>query len=286
MFNPWTPNNLNDLQSMWSKAWGANLPQTPSVYSQMHELGNAFRTFFDTAQDQSQQTAQQQILEQIVKQFTINPTIPNFPTPPTFADPSQLGNLANLGANWLNPQMPSAQPPALGIGREFQEDWSELLRLQQEYGSAVREFTEVYNKFVQAASTRFANSLGEIEETTGFEDVCRQWIECCDDEFQKIAMTEEYCSTYGTLINSYMRLLRQSKKIQEQMFTLAGQPTRTELNELHRKNKQAASEIESLSVKIKDLENRLEKAKPAPKRAARKPVAAKKTGGQAKGKKK
>ena len=137
---------------MWSKAWGANLPQTPSVYSQMHELGNAFRTFFDTAQDQSQQTAQQQILEQMVKQFTINPTIPNFPTPPTFADPNQLGNLANLGANWLNPQMPSAQPPALGIGREFQEDWSELLRLQQEYGTAVREFTEVYNKFVQAAS--------------------------------------------------------------------------------------------------------------------------------------
>ncbi len=273
MFNPWVTQNPADIYSMWSKAW-SNSPPASSVYAQMYELGNAFRSMFEAGQAPSDQATRQQQIEQMVRQFTINPILPNFPSMTEFTNINPWQHFLDQSKTLMGSASTGGQPPALGIGREYQEDWAEFLRLQQEYDTALREFTAVFEKFTLGASERFIGSISDIDENTGFEDVCRQWIDCCDDEFQKIASTEDYCNAYGNLINAYMRLLRHGTKMQEQWAAMTGQPTRTELNNLHLKNKQASTEIENLNLKIQNLEKHLERAQTSPRRqASKKPSA-------------
>ena len=260
MFNPWTQPNPTDIYSMWSKAWGANTPQASPVYAQMHELGNVFRSIFETMQAQSQQPFNPLQLEQMVRQFTINPILPNFPSPMMQTSQNPWQQFFDPNRTWSDPGTSMKQPPALGIGREYQEDWTEYLKLQREYDTALREFLEIFQKFTSSAAERFVESLSDIDENTGFEDVCRQWIDCCDSEFLKVAVTPEYCTAYGNLINAYLRLLHHSSKMQEQFSTMMGQPTRTELDDLHLKNRQAKTEIEELNQKVQDLEKRLQRS--------------------------
>ncbi len=279
MFNPWVTQNPADIYSMWSKAW-SNTSSASSVYAQMHELGNAFRSMFEAGPNSADHTSRQKQMEQMVRQFTMNPTLPNFPSMMEFMNHNPWQQFFDQGRTLMGSPSTGSQPPALGIGREYQEDWTEFLRLRQEYESALREFTAVFEKFTLGASERFVESISEIDESTGFEDVCRRWIECCDEEFQKIASTQEYCIAYGNLINAHMRLLRHGTRIQEQFATMMGQPTRTELNSLHLKNRQASTEIENLNQKIQDMEKSLERARASQRKqtsrkssAPRKPVA-------------
>ncbi len=257
MFNPWVTQDPADIYSMWSKAWSNTSPPS-SVYAQMHELGNAFRSMFEAGQDPSDHAVRQQQMEQMVRQFTMNPILPNFPSMTEFTNLNPWQQFFDQSKTLMGSTSTVGQPPALGIGREYQEDWTEFLRLQREYESAFREFTAVFEKFTIGASERFIESLSEVDENTGFEDVCRRWIDCCDDEFQNIAGTKDYCVAYGNLINAYLRLLRHGTKMQEQLTGMMGQPTRSELDSIHLKNRQAGTEIESLNLKIKDLEKRLE----------------------------
>ncbi len=282
MFNPWATQVPTDLYSMWSKAWPTP-PPTSSVYSQMHELGDAFFAVFKAGQNQSDQTTRQQQIEQMVRQFTINPIMSTFPATTGFASHNPWQQLFGQNSTLMDSRLTGNHPPALGIGREYQEDWSKLLRLQQEYESALRKFTTVFDKFTLAASERFIESISDFDENTGFEEVCRRWIDCCDSEFQKIASTQDYCVAYGALINAYMRLLRHGTKIQEQCATMMGQPTRTELENLHLKNKQASAQIENLSLKIQDLEKRVESAQASQrKQSTRKSTMPKKSAAQSK----
>lgn len=278
MFNPWTASNPTDVFSMWSKAWNANAPQASPIYAQMHELGNAFRSMFEAGENPSDQATRQQQVEQMVRQFTVNPVLPDFPSIMGFANQNPWQQFFDQGKALMESGSTVRQPPALGIGREYQEDWTEFLRLQQEYQSALRVYAAVFDKFTLGARERFIESLSDIDENTGFEDVCRQWIDCCDSEFQQIASTQDYCVAYGNLINAYMRLLRHGTKIQDQLATLMGQPTRTELDNLHLKNRQARTEIQSLNLKIQDLENRLENTQASQrKQTSRKPGTSKKS---------
>lgn len=285
MFNPWVTQNPADIYSMWSKAWSNTTPAS-SVYAQMHELGNAFRSMFEAGQASSDQATRQQQIEQMVRQFTINPILPNFPSMTEFTNFNPWQHFLDQSKVLMGSASTGSQPPALGIGREFQEDWTEFLRLQQEYDMALREFTVMFEKFTLGASERFIESISDIDENTGFEDMCRQWIDCCDAEFQKIASTQDYCVTYGNLINAYMRLLRHGTKIQEQFATMTGQPTRTELDNLHLKNRQASTKIENLNLKIQNLEKSLKSAQTSQRKpTSRKSSAPKKSGVQSKKKK-
>ncbi|MDE0310338.1 MAG: hypothetical protein OXI60_11015 [Acidiferrobacterales bacterium] len=241
---------------MWTKAWSNASPASP-VYAQMHELGNFFRSVFEAGQSPSDQAARQRQMEQMMRQFTINPIPPNFPPMIDVSNYNPWQQFFDQGKTLMRPTSLGSQPPALGIGREYQEDWTELLRLQHEYGSALREFTAMFDKFTISASERFIESISDMDENMGFEDVCRQWIDCCDSEFLKVAGTEDFCVAYGNLIDASMRLLRHGTKMQEQLATMAGQPTRTELDDLHLKNSQSTAEIEQLNLKVQDLERRL-----------------------------
>ena len=282
MFNPWATQAPTDIFSMWSQAWSTP-PPVSTVYAQLHELGDAFLAVFKAGQNQSDQATRQQQIEQIVRQFTINPIMSTFPTTMGFASHNPWQQLFGQNKTLMDSRLTGNQPPALGIGREYQEDWTEFLRLQQEYESALRKFMTVFEKFTLAASERFIESLSDIDENTGFEDVCRRWIDCCDSEFQEIASTQDYCVAYGTLINAYMRLLRQGTKIQEQLATMMGQPTRTELDNLHLKNKQASAQIENLNLKIQDLEKRVESTQSSQrKQSTRKSTAPKNSAAQRK----
>ena len=279
MFNPWANLSPTDPLSMWNAAPPATAPSMQPVYAQMYELGNAFRSICESMQGQTPSTINPQQLEQMVRQFSFNPVLQTFPQAPALGQVNNpWGQFFDSGKAFQNWNLQTGQPPALGIGREFQEDWSKWVQLNQEYDSATRAFMDIFQSFVRNAIERFMQSVSGIEEAVEFEAVVRDWIDCCDNEFQQVASQPEYAGKYGRMINSYLRLLQHSNKMQEQFQTMQGQPTRTELDRLHQALKQARTEIDTLQEKVRELATPSKQARPAPaKRTTRKTTATGKT---------
>ncbi len=165
----------------------------------------------------------------------------------------------------FNPQ--PANPPALGIAREFQEDWNKLTVLQQEYSTALRAFGELFDDFARRANEKFINSISSDKEATDFISLCRQWIDCCEIEFQSIAQTADFSSRLGAMINTSLRLTRHTHRIHENLAKLQGQPTRSELDELHLRNAQAQTKIDRLEERIQQLESAKPSKRKSPSRS-------------------
>ena len=267
MFNPWA--NLNPNQQL--PFWGQPVPPSnfmPPLFDQLFDLGSIMRTIQQAAPAQTASTDHMKQLEEMIRAFSAAPLfagLPNamLPQQNTWAG---LLNFGNTGATTPFWSPKSVNPPALGIGREFQEDTTRMNELHQQYNRATQEFRELFEDFVQKASETFLASLTDTKEQPDFGALCRKWIDCCEDEFQSKAQTPEYSTRLGNMINAYLRMTRHSNSMQEKLAGLYGYPTRSELDNLHRKNVQAQIKIEALEKKIIQLESNL---KPQPKSASR-----------------
>ena len=253
---------------MWSRSFAPGPPAVSPIYSQLYELGNAFRSMYDTVQTQGASSVNRQQLDEMIKSFAFNPFIAGLPvSTPTQNNPWVNPFPTGSSAPTWNASM--VQMPALGIGREYQEDWTLLLKYQQEYASALQGYVNIFQGFTRSAGEQFIQSISNTDEELGFEDMYRKWIDCCEVEFEKVAFTSEYAVCFGKLIDSYIRLLQHQNKIQEKTSRSQGQPTRSELDRLHQQNSQANSQIDRLNETIRDLQLRLaqvEKPKPQRKR--------------------
>lgn len=268
MFNPWTNLNPNQQFPFWGQP--ASLPGfTPPLFNQLFDLSNVMRTIQQAAPNQTADTAQMRQLEEIIRSFS---AVPLFAGLPGASVPQQnpwtsffnIGNSGAMTPTW-NPQ--NANAPALGIGREFQEDWTKMMALRLKYDNATQEFRGLFDDFVRKASENFVSSLSDVKDQQDFRSLCRKWIDCCEDEFQLIAKTPEYSTRLGKMINTHLRLMQHSNEMQEKLAALHGYPSRGELDNLHQKNVQTQAKIEELENKIHQLESKLKpKTKSAPRR--------------------
>ncbi len=249
---------------MWSRSFAPGPPTASPIYSQLYELGNAFRSMYDTVQTQGASSVNRQQLDEMIKSFTFNPFIAGLPAS-TATQNNPWGNPFLAASNTPAWNASMVQMPALGIGREYQEDWTLLLKYQQEYASSLQGYVNIFQGFTQSAGEQFIQSISNADEELGFEDMYRKWIDCCEVEFEKVAFTSEYAVCFGKLIDSYIRLLQHQIRVKEKISRSQGQPTRSELDRLHQHNSQANSQIDRLNETIRDLQLRLEqveKAKP------------------------
>ena len=245
----------------------------PPVFAQLFDFGSLMQSLQKVTQGQVPDSGTARQMEDLIRTFSATPFMIGMPNP---VIPQQnpwanlFGQAAALPA-W-NSQVP--QTPALGITREYQEDWTQLSERHTEYESALREFIELFQDFSRRASEAFAASISTADGEQDFGTLSRQWIDCCENEFQTIAKTPEFATRLGNLINANLMLIQHSNRIQEKMAVLQGQPTRGELDELHRKHFESQLEIDALKDRIRKLES---SSKPKPKSAPRKRRTTKKT---------
>jgi hypothetical protein len=117
-------------------------------------------------------------------------------------------------------------------------------------------------------------------------------VDAAEEAHAEIALSADYRSAYGELVNAQMRLRADVQAIAEQAANLLGMPSRTELDSAHRKVAELERQLRRLQRNTGDGATvvapalqpavKPKPAKKAVKPAARKPArpAAKKTAGK------
>jgi class III poly(R)-hydroxyalkanoic acid synthase PhaE subunit len=165
------------------------------------------------------------------------------------------------GMGWLS-------LPAFGLGREHQERVQALARAQVEYQEQTAAYNALMAKSGERAFELFEAKLAEREEPgrqlTSARALFDLWIDAAEESYAEIALSPEFRSTYGALVNAQMRLRGGVQKEVELACGAFGMPTRSEMDAAHRK--------------VADLERQLRRLRSAAPAAA-KPAAAVKPDG-------
>jgi len=136
------------------------------------------------------------------------------------------------GLTWLN-------APAVGFTREHQERLQALIAAQLEVQQATRAYQELVMKALQAAFQRFEQRLAQIKaegrEIKTPRELFDVWVDAAEDAYAEVALSPQYRTAYGNLINAQMRLRAGLQGQLEQLCTQLGMPTRSELDGAHRK---------------------------------------------------
>lgn len=157
--------------------------------------------------------------------------------------------------------------PTFGIGREQQQRWQELAKAQIDYQQHDNAYNALMLKAVQQAYTVFEEKLAEREEPgrqlTSARALFDLWIDAAEEAYAGIALSPEFRKVYGARVNAQMRLRQSVQGEVEQMSTMLGMPTRSELDAAFRK----IAELERVVRRMRD-------AAEVPARETPKPAAA------------
>lgn len=182
--------------------------------------------------------------------------------------------------------------PAFGIGREHQERLQALAQAQLESARREGEFNLLMLRALERAHALFGAKLTERSAPGKALDSARAlfdlWIDAAEEAYAEIALSPEFRSAYGALVNAQMRVRQGVQREVEQAAAQVGMPTRTEIDAAHRR----IAELERALRRMRDGADvapaaapRAAKAAPTPARrpaAAGKPAAAVKPAAAAK----
>lgn len=171
--------------------------------------------------------------------------------------------------------------PAFGIGREHQERLQALAQAQIESARREGEFNLLMLRALERAHALFGAKLAarsapgkQLDSARALFDL---WIDAAEEAYAEVALSPEFRSAYGALVNAQMRVRQGVQREVELAAAQVGMPTRTEIDAAHRR----IAELERALRRMRDGAEAApaaaaRAAKPAP--AAKKAAPAKKTG--------
>ena len=254
-----------DLLNFWGQPFAPKQAAPPSPQQQMLDLFEAFQSLHESYMKQGPDFYRQQQFVDLTRSFALNPV---FTAIPSSEYPMPNNPVSNWFGSWqAQPSwgVQTAQIPALGITREFQEGQNKWMKLHERFVSAFGEYLQLFRDFGQNVSEKFSELLSSSSSTQNFDELSRKWICICDFEFQKVASTPEYSHAFGKLINSSVQLQSHVNRMQQRFSHLQGHLSRSELDELHRKNFETSAEMKKMRQEIAQLRQTVEQLqKPRP----------------------
>jgi class III poly(R)-hydroxyalkanoic acid synthase PhaE subunit len=160
--------------------------------------------------------------------------------------------------------------PAFGIGRERQERLQALAQAQLEASRREGEFNLLMMRALERAHALFSAKLVARSAPGKALDSARAlfdlWIDAAEEAYAEVALSPEFRSAYGALVNAQMRVRQGVQSEVEQAAAQFGMPTRTEVDAAHRR----IAELERALRRMRDG------VAPAPEKAAARSTAPKK----------
>ena len=153
----------------------------------------------------------------------------------------------------------SLNTPAFGLTREHQERWQKIAQAQVDYQQAMSAYNAQMMECGQRAFAKFEDKLAERSEPGRQIDSARAlfdlWIDAAEEAWGEVAMTPEFRTAYGGLVNSQSRVRTGIQGEVERVGALLGMPTRTEVNSSHRKVTQLERDLRELKARLAALES-------------------------------
>lgn len=182
------------------------------------------------------------------------------------------GGLRRELSDWLH-------LPAFGMNREHEERLRALVDAQLELQRANDAYNALMLRAGHDAFDRFERKLAERTEPGRQLKSARAlfdlWIDAAEEAYAEIALSHEFRSAYGTLVNAQMRVRAGVQREVENVCAQFGMPTRTEVDSAHRR----IAELERQLRRMRGGSTASPAAKSAP---ATRPVARKAPAGESK----
>jgi len=170
-----------------------------------------------------------------------------------------LDMLTGGGQSWI-------KTPAFGFTREHQQRLQALAAAQVEVQQANKAYQEVLMHASQAAFQRFEQRLSACVAEGRSIDTPRalfdQWVEAAEQAYAELALSAQYRTAYGNLLNAQIRLRAGIQAEIEQFCAQLGMPTRTEVDGAHRKIVELERELRRMRERSERAVNAV--AEPAP----------------------
>jgi len=167
---------------------------------------------------------------------------PGQPFAQAFADTS---GIAGGGPDaWLAEAQRAAAPlldglrkdmnlPAFGLAREHQERRQHLLQALTDLQQRMAQYHALLARAGRLAAERLETRLAERSEPGRQVDSLRAlydlWVDAAEEAFQEVALSPEYRTVYGALVNAQTRVRSASQAQTEIVAREFGLPTRSEV---------------------------------------------------------
>lgn len=162
------------------------------------------------------------------------------------------------------------QMPSLGYTREMDEKmrrgfaaWLDVQQVSYEYQVMLADaWTHAFEKMMR----QMLEAAEQGEQIDSVRTFLNQWSNTADSVFLEVFRSDDYIELQGKLVNTMMAYRQQQREISEEMLRVLDLPTRSEIDEAHRRIYELRREIKSLKKQVAALQP---DAKPKKKKTTR-----------------
>jgi class III poly(R)-hydroxyalkanoic acid synthase PhaE subunit len=131
-----------------------------------------------------------------------------------------------------------ASAPSVGSSRELNE---RLWRGFEAWVAVRRASTDFQNQMVNTGFHTYEDMLRELvekgereEKVTTLRELFDLWIDIGETAYADVFSTDDFAELQARLVNASMQYQMRAREIEEEFLTAMGQPTRTEIDQVHR----------------------------------------------------
>lgn len=147
--------------------------------------------------------------------------------------------------------------PGLGLTREFNHKLQQGFDAWVAWRLASSEYQAVMAEALDQAFERFTRELVALAEQDkqieNIKDIILLWTRSAEQVFTEIFRSDKYVLTQGKLINASMAYRIRERTILEELFKLYDLPTRSELDEAHRRIYELRKQVKTLNKALAEL---------------------------------
>jgi len=215
------------------------------------------------------------------------------PTSSAWQMPGMNTSVFNMGEA-IDPLGKVLSSPGIGYFREPQEKQQKGAQLALDYNQANLAFNQAFLQIALESIQGFQTRLLKLDTESApksLRELYDMWVEVSEEHYAEFAMSEEYQSLYGDMVNRLMIMKKHYSEITDDFLRAMNLPNTREVDTMQQRLQQVRRENIELRNEIKEIKSTLQsmvkaeptaaaapatRAKPVPKKAVAKKAVAKK----------
>lgn len=175
-------------------------------------------------------------------------------------------NMPNAGL-WQEHLQKALATPSFGFSREGQNRLKKLSALALRYQHAMDKYSEAFatqgQESVQALRVRIQQLADQGKNLNSLRELYDVWVDVSEDTYAQFAVSEQYQTLYGELVNAFLLLKQGMNEHLDHEFKAFGLPVRADYEAVIKKQYELKRENNVLRQQVRDLDQRLKRIEQA-----------------------
>ncbi len=193
----------------------------------------------------------------------------------TWQMPGMNTSVFNMGEA-IDPLGKVLSSPGIGYFREPQEKQQKGVQLALEYHQANQAFNQAFLQISLESIQGFQTRLLKLDTGTApksLRELYDLWVEVSEEHYAEFAMSEEYQSLYGDMVNRLMIMKKHYSEITDDFLRAMNLPNTREVDTMQQRLQQVRRDNMELRKEIKEIRSMLQAMVKAEPTAAAAPAA-------------